>query len=406
MSRFGLMGVDWEERIDFDRMRRERVAKAKKALEECDVDVLFVFRTEDARYLTGFRTHLHPAAMLGNAVVVLPKGHDPILYTMDWEHCKMRMPWLASGQVKPRANFRERAGIRKWAQEVKSVTGSLQGCKIGVDLWTPTLAKDLQAEFPESEFVDGYEVLMKAKIIKTQDEIECLKVANAMTEAAMDAAIRFLKPGVRECEVLAVAWHTMTALGSEWTQCTNIVCSGPYTAPYRRYTSDRIIRPGDLVIIDIGACFNGYWGDFTRTWVCGNLKPTERQIQIHQACYDSLFNACAASVSGNTTADVFKAAQPNVLDSLGHGSGVNPWEAPFFSPTSLTSPVTLMPGMQFNLEPYAGDSSIGSGVRLENNLVVTEGEPDIYTTYPFDERLLHRIHPLDVSTGRVIRQEV
>jgi Xaa-Pro aminopeptidase len=78
---------------------------------------------------------------------------------------------------------------------------------------------------------------------------------------------------------------------------------------------------------------------------------------------------------------------------------VHPWEPPYFSPASIKAPVVLEVGMQFNLEPYAGIPGIG-GVRLENNLVVTEGEPDIYTTYPFDERLLKDIHPLDKTTGR------
>ena len=147
----------------------------------------------------------------------------------------------------------------------------------------------------------------------------------------------------------------MTALGSEWTQCSNIVCSGPYTAPYRRFTSDRIIRNGDLVIIDIGACYNGYWGDLTRTWVCGNVKPTPEMRDLHQKCYDALFQAGSKVRPGATNAEVFAAADPYVLDSLGHGSGVNPWEAPYFSPASLDAPVVLKEGMAFNLEPYAGD---------------------------------------------------
>ncbi|MCZ7568387.1 MAG: Xaa-Pro peptidase family protein [Ardenticatenaceae bacterium] len=399
MSQYGFMGVDWEERIDFDRLRAERLQKAKTALDGSDVDILFVFRTEDARYLTGFRSHLHPVSMLGNAVTVLPKGGDPILYTMDYEHCRIRMPWMRADQIRPRANLREHVGIKKWAREIRDKVGPLAGGKIGVDLWTPTLSQALQEVFPEAEFVDGYEVLLKAKIIKTKDEIGCLKAAAVITEAGMDAALRFLRPGVRECEVLAVAWQAMTALGSEWTQCSNIVCSGPNTAPYRRFTSDRIIRTGDLVIIDIGACFNGYWGDFTRTWVCGDIKPTKEQRELHQKCYDALFGACAASKPGNTNADVFAAANGYVLDSLGHGSGLNPWEPPFFSGASKDSPVTLRLGMQFNLEPYAGKPGIG-GIRLENCLVVTEDEPDIFTPYPFDERLLDDIHPLDLTTAR------
>ena len=63
----------------------------------------------------------------------------------------------------------------------------------------------------------------------------------------------------------------------------------------------------------------------------------------------------------------------------------------------------LRAGMQYNLEPYAGRPGIG-GIRLENNLVVTDGDPDIYTTYPYDERLVTTVHPLDTSTGRTRRE--
>lgn len=396
---FGTMGVDWEERIDFARLRRERLQKAQEALAASEADLLFVFRTEDARYLTGYRHHLGPTPLLGNATVLLRPDDDPVLYTMDYAHCRARMRWLSDECLRPRANFREDVGIRKWAQSVESAVGSLDGKVVGVDLWNLTLEEGLRRAFPNTQFVDGYKILMEAKIIKTEDEVSCLKVANAMTEAAMDAALRALKPGVRECEVLATAWYTMTALGSEWTQCSNIVASGPYTAPYRRFTSDRMIRSGDPVIIDIGACFNGYWGDLTRTWICGEIKPTQEQRELHQKSYDALWNSCAAARPGNSTADVFAAADPYVLDSLGHGSGMAPWEPPYFSPHTKDDPTELLPGMQFNLEPYAGEPGIG-GFRLENNLVVTDDQPDIYTTYPFDERLVIDVHPLDTSTGR------
>lgn len=395
----GLIGVDWEQRIDFDRMRRERLRKAQAALASSEADLLFVFRTEDARYLTGYRHHLGPTPLLGNATTVLAPEGDPVLFTMDFEHCRSRMPWLPVENLQPRANFREEVGIRKWAEQLRGLMGDLDGKTIGVDLWSPTVEAHVKEVFPRSRFVDGYRILCEAKIIKTADEIACLKAANSITEAGMDAALEVLRPGARECEVLAAAWERMTAMGSEWTQCSNIVCSGPYTAPYRRFTSDRVIRTGDLVIIDIGGCFNGYWGDLTRTWVCGDIRPTEEQRDLHQKCYEAVWGACAAARPGNTTADVFEAAAPYVLDSLGHGSGMAPWEPPYFSPESKDDPLELRPGMQFNLEPYAGKPGTG-GVRLEHNLVVTEGDPDIYTTYPFDERLVVELHPLDTSTGR------
>ena len=400
MSDRGMMPVDWEQRFDPQRMVRERLQRAKDALAESDLDALFIFRPEDARYLTGYRHHLGPAFILGNAVVVLPKGGEPIMWTMDFDHCRERMPWLDEDQIQPRANFREPIGMKRWVAQMESLVGPLAGKTVGVDIWSPTLESELRNALPTTDFVDGYyDVLMRAKEVKTEDEKDCLRIANTLTETAMDAALRFMRPGVKECEVLAVAWQTMTALGSEWTQCQNIVASGPYTAPYRRFTSDRIIRNGDLVIIDIGACFNGYYGDLTRTYVCGNVNPTQAQREVHQKVYDALFEAGAMVKPGATNADVFAKADPYVLDSLGHGAGTNPWEPPFFSPASKDAPVTLMKGMALNLEPYHGTRETG-GVRLENDHIVTEDGAEIYTTYPFDERLVIDVHPLDVSTGR------
>ena len=105
MSDIGMIPVDWEVRFDPQRMLRERLQRAKDALNNSDLDALFVFRTEDARYLTGYRHHLGPAFIMGNAVTVLSRKHDPILWTMDFEHCKLRMPWLCAGSDTPAREF-------------------------------------------------------------------------------------------------------------------------------------------------------------------------------------------------------------------------------------------------------------------------------------------------------------
>jgi Xaa-Pro aminopeptidase len=85
--------------------------------------------------------------------------------------------------------------------------------------------------------------------------------------------------------------------------------------------------------------------------------------------------------------------------SGGHGAGVGPWEPPLLHGMSPDMVVPLEPGMLFSIEPYAGIPGIG-GFRLENQVFVTEKEPDIFTTLPFDERLLKDIHPLDKTTAR------
>ena len=402
MTYLGMMPVDWEERFDPIRMNRERLARGKQALEDSGLDALFVMRTEDSRYLTGYRHHLGPAYIPGNGTVVLPKGGEPHLFMMDFEHCRQRMTWMDPSQIHPRVNFREKVGMKKFRGQVEEALGSnMDGKTVGIDLWSPLMEEQLKESFPKTTFVDGYyDVLMKAKMIKTQDELACLRMANALTEAAFDAALRFMRPGVKECEVLAEAWRVMTALGSEWSQCSNIVTSGPYTAPYRRFTSDRIIQNGDLVIIDIGAGFNGYWGDLTRVYVAGNVRPTQAMKDAHQKVYDAVFDCAAATKPGATNADVYAAAKGNALDgALGHGAGVNPWEAPFFSPASKDEPVTLRENMVFNIEPYYGELN-KFGIRLENDHIVTSDGVEIYTKYPFDERLVIDLHPMDETTGR------
>ena len=237
MSDLGMIPVDWEVRFDPQRMLRERLQRAKDALNNSDLDALFVFRTEDARYLTGYRHHLGPAFIMGNAVTVLSRNHDPVLWTMDFEHCKLRMPWLSPDQIRPRANFREKIGMKRWAEQVEGLVGSLAGKRVGIDIWDINMEKAIREVFPKTEFADCYQsVLMRAKEIKTQDEILCLKMANAITEAALDEGIQALRPGIKECEILGIIWGKMTAMGSEWTQCSNIICSGPYTCLL--YTSD------------------------------------------------------------------------------------------------------------------------------------------------------------------------
>jgi Xaa-Pro aminopeptidase len=388
MPEFGMMGVDWEERIDFDRMRRERLRRAHDAMEEADVDVLFVFAWEDVRYLTGFRSHLGPVATLGLVAAVLPRGGDPILCTLDRSHALARMPWIPAGNVLGRPFVRTEGGTRKWAAEVSGLLGNLVEGRIG--------------------FVDGREVLGRAKMVKTRDEVECQKLVTMITEAGFQALLDHLKPGVRECELLSIAWQTFTELGSEWSQCANIVCSGPYTAPYRRFTSDRIIREGDLVVVDIGACYNGYWGDFTRTYVCGDVRPTPEQIDLHQEAYDTLFNALAEAVEGKTNADMGRhlnhpETNPNSDDlSGGHGAGVNPWEPPWIANLTPEVIIPLRENMLFSVEPYAGRVGIG-GVRLENQVFVGKDTPNVITTLSFDERLLRDVHPLDPTTGRKLR---
>jgi len=393
----GTMAVDWEERIDVKRMREERLAKAKNAVKDAGVDALFLFRLENVKYLTGYRVHDWPMIFFGLASSLLINGEDPYVFTMDVDHAKLRMPWCADRTMEECGGSLETVdGVRNWVDKVKELMGSSgikEPEKIGVDAWNQALMEELPRQFPKTKFVDGQYIMLEARKCKTIDEINMLKLAANVTAAGFAAGLQMLKPGVRECEVLGAIWGKFTGLGSEWTQCANIVCSGPYTAPYRRFTSDRLIEHGDLVIIDVGARVNGYYGDFTRVYVCGETaKPTPRQIDLHVQAREAMLRAEEAIKPGALTTDVYNACgEENVLGGiLGHGLGLASAEPPYIVPEYMVprkKAYVLEPGMVFSIEPYVGEPGIG-GIRLEDNVVVTDNGMDVISRFPYDNRLL------------------
>ena len=295
----------------------------------------------------------------------------------------------AKEQIRPRANFREKVGMKRWAEQVEGLVGSLAGKRVGIDIWDLNMEAAIREAFPKTKFADGYQsVLMRAKEIKTQDEILCLKIANAITEAALDRAIAALaarnqgvrSPGDRlgdhdgdgqrmdavlEYRLLRAVYRSLPAIyfGPNHSQ------RRPGDHRHRRWLQRLLGRP------------DAHLGLRQRKADGGNARPASEVLRRAVQCGGKVR-------PGATNAEVFAAADPYVLDSLGHGSGVNPWEAPYFSPASKDAPVVLKEGMAFNLEPYAGDPKVG-GIRLENNHIVTEDGVEIYTTYPFDERLVN-----------------
>ena len=388
----GFMMVDWQERIDFDRMRRERQAKVREAMNRFDVDLLACWRYENYRYLTSARNHEWPTMVFMWSAVMTREG-EPVAWSMDKETAESYMPWMNPENILGELRVVEVEPVAEiWARELKEICkrDGVTPHRIALDASTVPLMNVMAREFPEAEFVNAMQVMSAARMVKTVDELRCLVCAYQLTAAGMETARSLLKvPNMRECEVLGAAYKEMYGFGSEWVQCSNIVCSGDYTYPYRRFTSDKIIHPRDLVIIDIGGRFNGYYGDFTRTFLAGeDVKATAEQRDIYQRAYDSLRRAEKALKPGSTTQDVWEAVgAENVWGGfLGHGIGIGPAEMPTIGWESHLAPVELRPGMVFSIEPYFGKYGLG-GVRLEDNFVIIENGCAVFGPFPHDSRL-------------------
>jgi Xaa-Pro aminopeptidase len=242
--------------------------------------------------------------------------------------------------------------------------------------------------------------MLAARRVKFREEIAFMEEASAIGEAVTQAALDAVRVGVRECDVVAEAMHTLYRLGGEMAHvATPFVASGEHMSPPTRLATDKVIREGDIVFIDIGAMWNGYYSDVARAAICG--RPSRRQQEIYTAVHASLQAGTSAMKAGNTNDDVARAVHGAAAEHgleehfislfIGHGVGIGTNEPPYIGESlNGAETVVLEAGMTFALEPLIWVPGIrgGGGVRLEDTIMVGEDGGRALTRTAFDERLL------------------
>ena len=397
--------IDWTKRIDFDLLRRERTKSLSEQIKKHKLDAILCFKAENLRYMTGYRPLWWPISFLTRNAGIMVADKEPILFPTSgcYERCRDSMYWMKKENIRPLATM-EDPGIveeeikKKFVPAFKEM-GITKG-KIGIDHVSMLTLMKLKETFPKADFVNGDHCVLDAQVIKNSEEIKCMRASSQMAAIAMDRAIRSIRLGIRECEVLAEAMHALYSNGMETPQCSLIVTSGDGTAPLRRFASDKQINQDELVFMDLGGCFNGYFSDFTRTVIFG--KPNAQHKKIYKAVYEMMNEIKRTLIPGNTNADVNKAARKVVIDHgfkghdylglLGHSIGVTGLTYPIVGEIAAMSEreVVLKPGMIFSLEPGIFIPGVpgGGGVRLEDTILVTESGNEVLTTTPYDEKLL------------------
>lgn len=399
----GPFQVDYEARVDFESLRRKRWQRVWQAMERAQLDGLLLWKDENVRYVTGHRPQLIAGKSgLLNGCLVTP-GEPPLLFSSggDADRAASRMPWLAGVAAIP---ILEEAGlIEHFATRILAPQLAARGLergRVGIDLAAFRLVEALQAHFPGVRWVDGDGAMQAARRIKLPEEILLMEEAAAIAEAVTAAAVRAVAVGRRENEVAAEAMAELYRLGGEYAHVvTPFVASGEHMSPPTRLSTDKVIRYGDLVFIDIGAMWNGYYADMGRTVVCG--KPSPEQRRIFRAVYDGL-QACLATMRPGATnqqvADaIIRAVAAHGLERnllslfIGHGIGVGSNEPPYIGEVFPGAEVVeLQPGMVFAVEPLVWVPGVagGGGVRLEDTILVTETGCRSLTRFPYDETLL------------------
>ena len=402
---YGMNAVDWEERIDLDRLRRQRLARLSDALERSSLGAVLAFDFPNIRYMTA--THIGTWAIdKFIRFALLCRGAEPIVWDFGSaaRHHQLYNPWL-DGPKRARAGisvlrgaFHPDAGIaeelaRKIATELSE--RGLLGAPVGIDIVEMPVLLALQRA--GIDVVDGQQLFLEARRIKTPDEISLLTQACSMVDAAYEELYRFLRPGVKENECVGLVSKVLYDLGSEYVEGVNAI-SGERCSPHPHVYSDRVIRPGDPAFFDILHSHLGYRTCYYRCFAVGSASPAMRDAYVR--CREYMDRAIAAVRPGATTADIvalwpraeeFGFANEEAAFALqyGHGVGLSIWEKPIFSRlVSLDHPEVLEEGMVFALETYWPAKDGWSAARIEEEVVVTADGCQVITKFPAEELLV------------------
>ena len=398
---YGTMAVDWEQRVDLERLRTERLARAKRALAESQLGAMLCFDMNNIRYITA--THIGTWAI--DKLVrftLLPQNDEPIMWDFGSaaRHHKLYNPWL--GEERSRAGISTLRGSVEGRAEavaekikVELEERGLLGEPLGVDVVELPVLRAL--ETAGITVVDCQALMQDVRMLKTEDEITLLNTACAMVDAAYDELFRAIRPGIRENECVALVNRVLYELGSEHVEGVNAI-SGERCSPHPHVFTDRMLRPGDPAYFDILHAFNGYRTCYYRTFAVGSASRA--LVDAYKRCRDMLDHGISLIRPGVTTADVVsvwpKAQEFGFPDEeaafalqFGHGVGLSIWEKPVFSRlVSFDYPVEIQEGMVFALEPFWPASDGWSAARIEEQLVVTKDGCEVITRFPAEELLV------------------
>ncbi len=411
---FGTQSVDWEERINMDRMRRYRMARVKKQMERMKFGAILSINEWNMRYMTSTWNAYWTTPASGLRYSMFPVTKDsPILYEQGeiGYHARQMAPWLHKvkvaitgagwiGRVMGPAGHEQQ--LKKFCQQIVDdlKQAGVEKETLAMDVWDPGIVAEFQ-RLGIKVSPDGAAAMLEARRIKNRDEIECLRTAATISDAMFGNVARAIRPGVKESELCGIAHKTAYDLGARIYSGV-FVTSGPFGWPNPRDESDRIIRPGDILYMDTyNTSYMGYKTCVYRTYSCG--KASQEAKDDYQLALDWLYDAINIIRAGVTTREIAEKwpSGPEVWKDIhiisedqtagsnwAHGIGLTLYEPPIiWREVSLNPPdIALEENMTFAIETQHGRPG-KHGVRIEEMVRVTKSGVEVMTKFPVGEIL-------------------
>ena len=390
--------------VDLDDVRRYRVGRVREELKKRDIGAVLLLDQINTRYATDatnmqiwcshFETRCVFVAADGPCILLDYSNHPHLaedLPGIDDYRVMRTFYYFGAGSNSP-ARAKEFGG--EIAELVKQYCGGNK--RLAVDRLSHMGTDAIRSH--GIELFDGFEILEHAREIKSAGELVLMKKSLEVCEAGMTAMREVLEPGISENALWAKLHETNIAMGGEWIE-TRLLSSGPRTNPWFRECSMRPIERGDMVSFDtdlIGPY--GYCSDISRSWLCGDGKPTDEQRRLYAAAVEQINHNMALLKDGVSFREVTEKAWPipdeflsNRYSCVLHGVGLadeypvikqqldydkNGYDGMFHE------------GMTVCVESMVGVEGGKEGVKLEEQVLITKDGVEMLSSYPLEESWL------------------
>lgn len=376
-------GLQIPDRPDLARMRRDRYARLQSQLSSQRLDGLVLLASTSVTYATGAAMPAMDGdrAALFRAVAIVVKGEPmPHLYSIVADGVPLGV------HLHPPLFPDLDDGIDAFAAAVADHFPT--GARVGIDHLSHAMVRRLQGV----SWVDAAGVMGAVKLVKTVDEIACVREAQRLNELAMEAALQALRIGLRQNDLSAVFLRHVFELGASAGGIDPIFqvmpprrSQGPWTLhgdlAYPTVTTDRFLRYGDVIWVDAGIMWEGYASGYGRTWITGrHPNATElAQFRRWRAVVDACLEVLAPGLNGQQLCQAAIDANNGVRPwlshlYLAHGVGVDNAEMPLFGTdlgNEFDAGLALQPGMVVVLEPVIWEDG-AAGFRAADIVAVTD----------------------------------
>ena len=386
-----------EDEIDFDKLRSYRLDRVRNELKKNNIEACILFDPVNVRYaLDTVNMSVYNMHNL-TRYCFIPVDGPTILY--EYFNCEILSKGLdLIDEIRPAITWdyfsngdQSELQLKKWVNEVNDLSNSyFKSKKIAIDVINGPAVNELNKK--GIQVLEAKKILEQARVIKSSEEIKCMRAALDVADIGIIKMRDYLKSGITEDELWSILHKTNIENGGEWIEC-RILSSGSRTNPWMQESSNKIIQDGEIVSFDtdmVGPY--GYCADISRAFVCGN-KFNEHQKKLYLTAVEQIDYNSRLIKDGVSFREFTEKAwilpekyYGNRYSVMLHGIGLcDEWPAIRYPTDGGERSGTFQKNMTITLESYIGEVGGHEGVKLEQQYLVGENGLELMSHHPLEQ---------------------